>query len=89
MGALYAAPVSADMARRIAVNFWNTYYTENQKPVSDMQLRTYNELRHMYVFTNDDQGFVIVAADDRVRPVLGTPLTAPSPRSSTPSYVIG
>lgn len=84
MGALYAAPVSADMARRIAVNFWNTYYTENQKPVSDMQLRTYNELRHMYVFTNDDQGFVIVAADDCVRPVLGYSFDSPFPEELNP-----
>ena len=83
-GATFAAPVSADMARQVAVNFWNSHYTADQKPVSDMQLRTFDELHFMYVFTNADEGFVVVAADDRVRPVLGYSFDSPFPEELNP-----
>ena len=84
MGAVFAAPVTTDMARRVAVNFWNSYYPENQKPVSDMQLRSFSELPHMYVFVNGEEGFVVVAADDRVRPVLGYSFDSPFPEELNP-----
>lgn len=84
MGAVYAAPVSTDMARQVAVNFWNSHYPDNQKPVTDMQLRPFGELSHMYVFVNGEEGFVVVAADDRVRPVLGYSFDTPFPEELNP-----
>lgn len=76
-GMLSAAPVSEAVARRAAVNFWNTYRPENQKPVETMQTLTFPELQNMYVFANGDLGFVVISADDCVLPVLGYSFDSP------------
>lgn len=78
-GMAMAAPVSEAVARMVAINFWNTYRPVTSKPVEMMQTRAYSELQNMYVFANEEEGFVIVAADDRVRPVLGYGFDAPFP----------
>ena len=79
-GTAVAAPVSEATAVRVALNFWNTYRPQDVKPVSAMQTLSFPELQNMYVFANDTIGFVIVAADDRVRPVLGYSFDSPFPQ---------
>ena len=76
---LMAAPVSETTALRVAVNFWNTYRTPEAKPVASLQRFSFPELQHLYVFANGDEGFVIVSADDRVRPVVGYSFDSPFP----------
>lgn len=84
VGIVNAAPVSVEVARQIAKNFWNTYYPETQKPVSDMQLQPIDEMHNMYFFVNGEEGFVIVSADDRVRPILGYSFDSPFPKQLNP-----
>lgn len=74
-----AAPVDVRTAHRVAVTFWNSHRPLDVKPVDTMQYRAFGELSHQYVFANDTIGFVIVAADDRVRPVLGYSFDSPFP----------
>ena len=76
-GSLLAAPVTEATARLVALNFWNTYRPQDVKSVSTMQSLSFPELEHMYVFCNDTFGFVVVAADDRVQPVLGYSFESP------------
>ncbi len=77
--AMQATPVSQETARQVAVNFWNTYRPADVKPVATMENYSFPELQHLFVFANDDQGFVIVTADDRVRPVVGYSFDSPFP----------
>ncbi len=90
-GTAMAAPVDVNTAHRVAVTFWNTYRPLDVKPVDTMQHYDFAELQHMYVFANGTEGFVIVAADDRVRPVLGYAFDAPFPTRlhSELSYWLG
>lgn len=76
---LMAAPVTELAAHRVAVNFWNTYRPQEVKPVASMQALAFPELQHLYVFANGDQGFVVVASDNRVRPVVGYSFDSPFP----------
>ena len=79
-----ASPVTVETARKVAVNFWNTYRMYDAKTVTDLQLRTFVELENMYVFVNGDNGFIIVASDDCVRPVLGYSFNTPFPEELHP-----
>ena len=76
----YANSVSVEVAARVAANFWNTYHPQEVKPVETMPSVSFEELRHMYVFVNGEEGFVIVAADDRVQPILGYSFDSPFPQ---------
>ena len=79
-GQLLAAPVTEATAQRVAVYFWNTYRPQGVKPVTTMQTLSFPELQHLYVFANGEtDGFVIVASDDCVRPVLGYSFENPFP----------
>lgn len=89
-----AAQVSESQMRLVVANFWNTYRPAGVKPVEPSQLRRmeYATLPHLGVFaTGDDVGFVIVAADDRVRPVLAYSFETPFPEElhSSLSYWLG
>ena len=86
-GAVNAAPVTEATARRVAVNFWNTYRPVEAKPVTDMQSLPFSELSHLYVFANDTNGFVIVTGDDRVRPVVGYSFNTPFPTRLHPALL--
>ena len=78
-GAAVAAPVSEATAAHVAINFWNTYRPQEVKPVTTLQTISFPELQNMFVFANDTVGFVVVAANDRVRPVLGYSFDSPFP----------
>lgn len=68
---MVAAPVSESTAHRVACSFWNTFRPLTVKPVDSMQALSFDEIQKMYVFANGEQGFVVVAADDCVQPILG------------------
>lgn len=63
-----AAPVNSSTALRVAENFWRGISSDIAKieQVGD------NPFEQMYIFhVNGNEGFVIVAADDRAYPILG------------------
>ncbi|MBR0170400.1 MAG: thiol protease/hemagglutinin PrtT [Bacteroidales bacterium] len=79
-----AAPVSFAKARQTAVNFWNSYHPTSVKPVDDMLLRQLPDMPHLYVFTTGADGYVVVSADDCVRPVLAYSFDSPFPEELHP-----
>lgn len=80
-----AAPVPFAKARQTAVNFWNTYHPASVKPVDDMSFRQLSAMPHLYVFTTANDGYVVVSADDCVRPVLAYSFDSPFPEELHPS----
>lgn len=86
-----AKPVDLTEAHRVAVNFWNSHRPIEVKPVSEMETRTFAGLDHLFVFTSETDGFVIVSADDCVIPVLAYAFDAPFPEELHPalSYWLG
>ena len=70
-GAVLAAKVSPETAATVAHNFMERQGTKAPLTLMDCG---WNE---MYLFTAAEGGFVLVAGDDCVRPVLGYSLTAP------------
>lgn len=71
LATLQAAPVDITTAERIARNFWNAHHDKDVVDIiQPMQLVTI-QWDAFYLFQpNETDGFVIVAADDRVQPVL-------------------
>lgn len=71
---VYANPVDMGTVREVAVKFVNANSENPLRGVDELQLvKTYSLIRGdvaFYVF-NVPHGFVIVAADDRVTPILG------------------
>lgn len=65
---LWAAPVNSNTAMRVAENFWKGITSETSKAewIQDASFS------HLFIFHfNDDEGFVIVSADDSAFPILG------------------
>ena len=70
MTALYAAPVSPSNAMQVATNFY-AVNAGKSGPVSLTDVTSQFGFQEMYVFTHPmGKGFVIVAADDCVWPIL-------------------
>lgn len=73
LSAAQANPVSPSTTLQVAVNFWNTYRPASVKPVAPSDLTMVAgaafPMMHMYQAAEGD-GFIIVAADDCVQPVL-------------------
>lgn len=66
----FSTPVSIETARTVATNFWETR-TGNTNPVFQ-EVSNDLGLENMYVFiTKDNDGFVIVSANDVAIPILG------------------
>lgn len=76
---LAAAPVSRQTAHKAALHFWNSYRPQSQKALDTMQAVTFDEVPHMYVFVNGEEGFVVVSADDCALPILGYSFEDPFP----------
>lgn len=73
-GLTFAKPVTIDRARQVAVNFWKTTdrYVETTETPNFQEISTQLGLRGFYVFnTVDNDGFVIISADDVMIPILG------------------
>ena len=65
-----ARPVNVEYARKVATFFWNSYRPTDVKPAATVSAMTFSGLEHLHVFDINGEGFVIVAGDDRVQPVL-------------------
>lgn len=74
MGAAFAAPVSAERAAAVARTFW-TGTLHGKADVVLVDRTAEWQFDGIYLFTNPQGGFVMVAADDAVRPILGYSLT--------------
>ena len=72
IGGLQAKPVDVNTAKSLGIKFMNTN-TEIKSAQSDLVYTAYtdNGQACFYVFSVQPKGFVIVAADDRARPILG------------------
>lgn len=77
---LSANPVDTSIAKQVAVNFYNNKTrTNTQKSLQDFVLvyqayssqKAGNNQPLYYIFNTGNTGFVIVAANDQVKPVLG------------------
>lgn len=67
---LYANPVGTDMARRVATQFWNGHRPADVKTAGTVTKLTFSDLDQLHVFDINGTGFVIIAGDDCVMPVL-------------------
>lgn len=68
---LFATSVSLDKAKEVANNFYNHYSNKSNVKVSDVVTYQKEGLTTFYVFIYDQNGYVIISADDAVTPVLG------------------
>jgi len=71
-GGLQAKPVDVQTARTLGIKFMNAN-TEIKLAQADLAHTAYTESGQtcFYVFSVQPKGFVIVAADDRMKPILG------------------
>lgn len=71
VSALFAKPVDIEKAQQVATNFW----ADNVEVSPSFQVTNSTPegfFEHIYLFTADDQdGFILVSADDRALPILG------------------
>lgn len=69
--AVQAAEVDATTAERVARTFWNAHRDKDVAPLTDVMVALDLKWDAFHVFSPaEGDGFVIVAADDRVRPIL-------------------
>lgn len=80
----YAQTVCTNTAQTLARTFWNNYRPADTKPVSSVTPMAFSELPHLHVFSINGQGFVIVAGDERVRPILAYSFDSPFPEELNP-----
>ena len=85
--AVVAAPVDSQTARRVAANF---YKVKGLGDVELVDISSSMPYREFYTFVAEEgRGFVIVAADDCVRPVLGYSTRGTFQAKDMPSNVRG
>lgn len=84
---LCAAEVPQGALSQAAINFWNTYRPVDVKPAntSNLQAMSLESMPHLAIYAFGDEGFVIMSADDRVRPVLAYSFDSPFPAEPHPS----
>ena len=82
-----ANPVSDDAARRVAAAFWNSYRPEKVQAVVPEALVSIvlRDMEHLRVYAVESVGFVIVAGDDCVEPVLAYSYDDPFPERLHPA----
>jgi len=69
---LFAAPVSQESAQKVAVCYYKHFAIgKTDYAVSDAIVYQKDNLNTIYVFTFNAGGFVMIAADDAVMPILG------------------
>jgi hypothetical protein len=71
---VFAEKVDEQTARNVAVNWFNETAGEGKyalSSISEVFYETEGEDVLLYIFNFNDDGFIIVPADDNVRPVLG------------------
>ena len=72
-----AQAVSQEQARVVATTFWNSYRPADVKPAATVSPMAFPELAHLHIFSINNEGFVIVAGDERVRPILAYSFSSP------------
>lgn len=83
-GAAVAQQVPAEVAQRVALNFWNTHRPANLRAATSAEQLPVNEVQHMYIFAIGEESFVVVADDYRVRPILGYSFDSPASAKLNP-----
>lgn len=79
-----AAPVNSKMAGNVAANFWNAH-RDGDVPALTAPMRQIDiPFDGMYVFAAPTTGFVIVAADDCVQPILAYSFESPASNELNP-----
>ena len=66
----FSKPVTIESARLVADNYYRHYASSNDLSVVDAFSKSFNNITTFYVFNYNAGGFVVVAADDAVIPVL-------------------
>ena len=79
-----AKPVDQAAARQVATNFWNAHRDKGVAAVNSPMTLIGSEFNAFYIFANGTQGFVIVAADDCVQPVLAYSFSNPASENINP-----
>ena len=72
----FAQEVSRSTAKRVAETFLNQNARRGQAPIQLQDITSETEFENFYIFSADS-GFVLVAADERVIPILGYSKTGP------------
>lgn len=84
-----AKPVTPETARRVAENFMN-YATQSNSKITLADITSELGLVEMYVFNAvDNSAFVIVAADDVAKPILGYSTSNGMGRGEMPENLAG
>ena len=84
IGSAMAKPVDVATARRVATHFWNAHRDAGVAAVSTPMSQLSSPFDGFYIFANGQEGFVIVAADDCVQPILGYSFTSPASENINP-----
>ena len=84
-----ASTVTPEVSRRAAVSFWNTHRPTEVKSVSAEQLHlvAVEGLPMLHIWAVGEDGFVIMAASDRVAPVLAYSFDSPAGREPNPEVM--
>ena len=80
-----AAPVSRDAASRVAATFLTSVSGHTVRTVTDLTPST--GFTELYVFSSGDNDFVLVAADDCVRPIVGYSLSGSFTAEGMPEHM--
>lgn len=80
-----ANTVSHEEASLVATRFWDTHHPSNSDSVYKLSFIHIATLPHLYIADiNGGEGFVIVAGDDCVRPILAYSFDSPFPLELNP-----
>lgn len=79
-----AQSVNEEAAQLVAKDFWDNHRPDNVKPATMLTLLPFSELEHLHIFDVDGQGFVIVAGDQRVSPILAYSFDSPATKDLNP-----
>lgn len=81
----FAQSVSTELAQSVATRFWNSYRPVDVKPAASVTALPFSELPHLHIFdVNNGEGFVIIAGDQRVHPVLAYSFNSPVSENLNP-----
>ena len=68
---LFSAPINQSNAERVARNLFIERSNDSQLDIRNVEIISDNGVELYFVFHLDPSGFIIIAADDRVVPILG------------------
>lgn len=79
-----AQAVSVELAQSVASHFWNSYRPNDVKPATTVTPLPFSELGHLHILNINGEGFVIVAGDERVKPILAYSFDSPCSEELNP-----